>query len=65
MAVLAAPHVRKAWRFDPSDSGNQSYYSVAPAKRLEYGAYYLGLCAFLALMSYDLHEMLQQLHAQR
>ncbi|MGZ5171430.1 MAG: site-2 protease family protein [Burkholderiales bacterium] len=65
MVVLAAPHVWKAWRFDPNAPDNQTYYSVAPAKRLEYGAYYIGLCAFLALMSYDLHEVLQQLHTQR
>jgi Zn-dependent protease len=64
MVVLAAPHVWKAWRFNPNATENQTYYSVAPAKRLEYGAYYIGLCAFLALMSYDLHEMLQQLHAR-
>jgi Zn-dependent protease len=63
MVVLAAPHVWKAFRFDPNAPENQNYYSVAPAKRLEYGVYYLGLCGFLALMSYDLHETLQQLHA--
>jgi Zn-dependent protease len=62
MVVLAAPHVWKALRFDPNAPENQSYYSVAPAKRFEYGVYYLGLCGFLALMSYDLHETLQQLH---
>ena len=60
MAILAAPHVWKAFRFDPNAPENQSYYSVSTGKRLEYSAYYLGLCGFLAIMSYDLHEMLQQ-----
>jgi Zn-dependent protease len=65
MALLAAPQVWKAIRFDPRAPENQAYYAVAPAKRLEYAAYYLGLCAFLALMSYDLHEMLEHLHRTR
>ena len=60
MAILAAPHVWKAFRFDPNAPENQTYYSVSAGKRLEYSAYYLGLCGFLAIMSYDLHEMLQQ-----
>lgn len=59
MAVLAAPQVWRAIRFDPSAPENQAYYSVAPAKRLEYAAYYLGLAAFLAVMSYEMYEVLQ------
>lgn len=64
MAVLAAPHAWKALRFDPDAPENREYYSVTSAKRLEYGVYYLGLCGFLAVMSYDIHAMLNQLHGR-
>ena len=65
MAVLAAPQVWKAIKFDPNAPENQAYYSVTPAKRLEYAVYYLALAGFLALISYDVHEMLEQMHARR
>jgi len=61
MAVIAAPQVMKALRFDASAPENQAYFSVAPGKRLEYSLYYLGLAAFLALMSHSVHETLQQM----
>jgi len=63
MALLAAPHVWKAIRFDPHAPEHQAYYSVAPARRLEYAAYYLALAGFLAVMASDVHEMLERLHA--
>jgi Zn-dependent protease len=63
MAIIAAPQVWKAFKFDPNAPENQAYYSVAPAKRLEYAAYYLGLAIFLALMSYDVHQSLEHMHA--
>src|SRR6266850_1150402 len=58
MAVLAAPQLMKAWKFDPNAPENAAYYSVAPAKRFEYALYYVALAAFLGVMSYDVHEML-------
>lgn len=64
MAVIAVPQVLKAIRFDPNAPENRAYYSVAPAKRLEYSLYYLGLAAFLALMSYSVHESLEYVHAR-
>ena len=64
MAVLAAPHVWKAFKFDPHAPENVAYYSVAPAKRLEYAAYYLVLAAFLAVMCFDVHEMLEAMHGR-
>ena len=63
MAVLAAPHVWRAWNFDPQAPENAAYYSVAPSKRFEYALYYVALAGFLAVMSYDVHEMLR--HLQR
>jgi len=65
MAVLAAPHMWKAIKFDPNAPENRAYYSVAPAKRLEYAVYYLALAGFLALISYDVHGLLEQMHARR
>jgi Zn-dependent protease len=65
MALLAAPQVWKAFKFDPAAPENQAYYSVAPAKRLEYATYYIALAAFLALISYETHELLEHLHARK
>jgi Zn-dependent protease len=58
MAVLAAPQVMKAWKYDASDPVNRQYYAVSTETRMTYGLYYLGLLAFLAVMAHDTHEML-------
>lgn len=55
MAILAAPHV---WRALKGGEEPGEYYEVAPAKRMEYGLLYIGLAAYLAIMSHDVHEML-------
>jgi Zn-dependent protease len=65
MAVLAAPHLWKAIKFDPNAPENAAYYSVAPAKRFEYAVYYIVLAAFLAIMSFDVHEMLERMPRAR
>lgn len=59
MAILAAPQLVRAWNFDPQAAENAAYYAVAPAKRFEYALYYVGLAAFLGVMSYEVHEMLK------
>ncbi len=58
MAILAAPQVMKAWRFDPNAPENQAYYTVKPEQRITYALYYIGLAGFLAVMTHDVHEML-------
>lgn len=58
MALIAAPQVWKAWKFDPAAPENQQYYQATPAQRLEYGCYYIGLVAFLAVMTHEVHEIL-------
>lgn len=58
MAVLAAPQVLKAWRYDPQAPENRAYYAASAETRLTYALYYLGLLAFLAVMAHDTHEML-------
>jgi Zn-dependent protease len=62
MAVIAAPQVWKAIKFDPNAPENQAYYAVAPAQRLEYASYYILLAAFLAMISFESHETLEHLH---
>lgn len=58
VAVMAAPQIMQAWRYDPQAPENRSYYSINAETRVTYTLFYLGLVAFLALMCHDLHEML-------
>jgi len=58
IAILAAPQLLRAIRFDPAAPENQAYYTVAAGERLSYGLFYLGLAAYLAVMTYEVHEML-------
>jgi Zn-dependent protease len=62
IAILAAPHVLKAFRGDGEEA--PGYYDTPPGKRFEYAVLYLGLLAYLAVMTYDVHEMLGGLRAQ-
>ncbi|MFA9441336.1 site-2 protease family protein [Uliginosibacterium sp. sgz301328] len=54
IAVLAAPQL---WRAIKGEA-DPAYYAVSAATRMEYGALYVGLAAFLAIMTHDVHEML-------
>lgn len=58
MAVLAAPQLVKAWKFDPALPENASYYATTAETRLTYAMSYIGLLGFLAVMAHDTHEML-------
>jgi Zn-dependent protease len=58
VAILAAPQVMKALRYDPRAPANVAYYDVKLETRLAYGAYYLALAGFLAVMAHDVHDML-------
>lgn len=58
VAVLAAPQLLRAWRFDPQAPENQAYYAIPPGTRFEYTAFYLGLALVLALMTSGVHDML-------
>jgi Zn-dependent protease len=60
MALLAAPQVMKAFKYDPKAPENVQYYSVSLETKLTYGVLYVGLAAYLAVMSHDVHEMIQQ-----
>jgi Zn-dependent protease len=56
MAILAAPNVLKAWRGLGSEP--DGYYIASAETRFSYGALYLGLAGFLALMCDQLHQEL-------
>lgn len=58
VALLAAPQLISAWRYDPHAPENVAYYGVPLQTKLEYGSAYLALAALLAVMTYDVHEML-------
>jgi Zn-dependent protease len=63
IAILAAPQLWKAWKYDPAAPENQAYYGVPARTKWEYTIYYLGLTAFLAIMTHDVHEMLASVRA--
>jgi len=56
VAVLAYPQLKEAIWGNPAKSA--TYYEVPRDTRINYGVMYLGLVAFLAMMSYNIHEML-------
>ena len=60
IALLAAPQLVKAWKYRADSEEAQTYYAVPSAVKWEYGSYYLVLAAFLALMTHDVHQMLQK-----
>jgi Zn-dependent protease len=57
MAFLAAPAVLQAIRGERTPE-QQAYYAVPAETRLSYGALYLALAGFLAIMCHDLHQEL-------
>ena len=58
VVIIAVPQLLKAWRYDPKAPENVAYYGVPLQIKLEYGVSYLVLAAILAIMTYDVHEML-------
>lgn len=61
IAVLAIPQIKAALQKDGGASGlPEGYYDVDINVRVNYGVFYLGLTGFLAIMSYELHNMMGQ-----
>jgi Zn-dependent protease len=58
IGIAALPQIFAAFRNRgaPPDPAQQRYYAVALNTRLTYGAYYLGLASFLAIMAGELHS---------
>jgi Zn-dependent protease len=54
MAVLALPHVMKAWRGTETEA-DKAYYAIPTQTRVGYAACYIALAAFLAIMCAELH----------
>jgi Zn-dependent protease len=56
VAILAFPHLKAA--FTGAGATDSRYYDVKMETRINYGVMYLGLVAFLAVMSYSIHDMI-------
>jgi Zn-dependent protease len=59
IAILALPNILAALRYRADSAEAQSYYAVSARVRWEYGFYYIGLLAFLTMMTHDVHQELQ------
>ena len=59
VALLAAPQVWKAIKYRKDSPEAATYYAVSTRIKWEYGFYYVALLGFLAVMTYDVHEMLE------
>jgi Zn-dependent protease len=59
VGLMALPSVMQAWRYNPDDPAYAAYRDVPDKVRYEYATMYLGLTAFLAIMSYEAHRLLQ------
>jgi Zn-dependent protease len=57
IAILAYPQLKSAIWGNPDLPAN--YYEVPRDTRVNYAVMYLGLVAFLALMSFDVHELIR------
>ena len=63
MAILAAPSVMQAFRYDPKAPENQKYYGVRTQTKVTYAIYYLLVLIFLAIMTSEVDNMLQGVRA--
>jgi Zn-dependent protease len=63
VALLAAPQLWRAWKYDANAPENIAYYGISRQVRFTYSAYYLLLLVFLAMMTHDVHEMLAAVRA--
>jgi Zn-dependent protease len=60
IAVMAIPQIKLALRKDGGASEKPAgYYDVSTETRVNYAVLYLGLAGFLAIMSYQLHDMIK------
>ena len=57
IAIMAIPHLMATFRGGPHGLPER-YYDVPLSTRVSYGLYYLGLAAFLGIMSYETHLLL-------
>lgn len=57
-AILSIPQVMQALRYDPKAPENRAYYGTSLDTKIMYGVLYLGLAGYLAVMSYEVNNML-------
>ena len=62
IAILAVPSLQRAWKYDAKAPENVAYYGVPMELKIEYGCFYLGLAAFLAIMTESVYGMLNGGH---
>ena len=55
LALMSLPRIISGWKAKPEDS---PYYQATAADRWKFGAAYLGLAAFLAVLGYSVHSYL-------
>ena len=60
IAVMAYPQIKAAIWGNPNLPAD--YYEVRSETRINYAVLYLGLVAFLAVMSFEVHELIGQAH---
>ncbi len=60
VAVMAVPHLLSTLGQAGQATRSSRYYDVPASTRWHYGLYYLGLVAFLGIMSYESHLRLQR-----
>ena len=53
------PYCFEAWRYDAQAPENLAYYGTPIGLKIEYGVFYLGLAAFLGIMTQSVHGMLE------
>jgi Zn-dependent protease len=58
MAILAIPQLQLAFKYNPKAPQNAAYYSTSLLTKLTYGFLYLGLAAFLSIMSFKIHNII-------
>ncbi|MEZ5852386.1 MAG: site-2 protease family protein [Hyphomicrobiaceae bacterium] len=58
VAVLAAPQIMAAWRYDPALPENHAYYGVPLATRALWASLYLGLVLILVLFIQETQALL-------
>lgn len=58
MAIMSAPSVMAAFRYRADAPEHKRYYETSLETKVTYASLYLGLAAFLAIMSFDVKNML-------
>ena len=59
IALLAAPQVIKAIKYDKNSPENIAYYHVSANTKWSYGTYYMLLLVFLSMMTFEVDKMLE------